>query len=319
MFVGIVMDSVGPTLTLRIEDYDVSDNMKGLIFGIQPTTFVVSVFLGPYLLMAWVPHRVTLITSLFLASVSVFLQAPIFEEKNLTSMLVGLAMSGFPCGMLVIPNLPEMLAGALELYPDCDLELTNSLLSGMLNAFFGIGQAIGPILGCLLNQVIGFRLMMITIGSLTGAYAFVFIFCAQGCQAFRLCCLNYRNRHRQASVESLKLEQQTAVKFSTMFKVGVAMRRPGSNDDKPRSASAFHLANNFAKRDPLLQKVCEAAAEDGFYSEEAHSLKPMSQVSNSMNTEPIMSIESREESDVRIEGCEPASFDDRLIASRQID
>ena len=45
-----------------------------------------------------------------------------------------------------------------ELYPEVqDVNYANSLLSGMLNAFFGMGQAIGPLLGAILYQELGFR------------------------------------------------------------------------------------------------------------------------------------------------------------------
>ena len=144
---GLVMDSIGPTLTLRLEDYNVGESVRGLIFGIQPTTFIVGIFLGALVIPKWVPHRVTLIMSLLLTAVTVLLQAPFFAEKNLTSMLVGLGLSGFPLAMLCLPNLPEMIDGALEMHPNCDPDLTNSLLSGMLNACYGIGQATGPMLG----------------------------------------------------------------------------------------------------------------------------------------------------------------------------
>jgi len=44
-----------------------------------------------------------------------------------------------------------MLQGLFEVYPNCDVEEASSLLSGLLNAAFGLGQALGPFLGAVLN------------------------------------------------------------------------------------------------------------------------------------------------------------------------
>ena len=49
-------------------------------------------------------------------------------------------------------------------YPDCDLDHANSLLSGMLNCFFGFGQALGPLIGAFLVQIFSFGTMCNIIG-----------------------------------------------------------------------------------------------------------------------------------------------------------
>lgn len=81
---------------------------------------------------------------------STFLIGPAFEDKNLTVMLVGLVLTGSCMGPLAIPNMAEMMQATKLAYPDSDLDHANSLLSGMLNSSFGVGQAIGPLLGAAL-------------------------------------------------------------------------------------------------------------------------------------------------------------------------
>jgi MFS family permease len=136
-----------PILSLRLLDYDLSDRNSGLIFGIVPLTYMIGTFSIPYLVPKWVEHRVTLITCLFILSVATILVGPFFEDLNLISMCTGLAISGFMLGFLCIPNMPEMMQACRESHPRADLDVANSLLSGMLNAGFGLGQALGPLSG----------------------------------------------------------------------------------------------------------------------------------------------------------------------------
>jgi len=50
-------------------------------------------------------------------------------------------------------------------------------------------------------------MMMIIIGSATGLYALVYFLSARGCQAFRQCRENYRNRHLRDEDEDQTLDQ----------------------------------------------------------------------------------------------------------------
>ena len=49
-------------------------------------------------------------------------------------------------------NEAEMMNATALKYPNCDLDHANSLLSGILNSCYGLGNAIGPLLGGLLIQ-----------------------------------------------------------------------------------------------------------------------------------------------------------------------
>lgn len=62
-------------------------------------------------------------------------------------MLIGLATSAIFYAPTIIPNMSEMMVSTRLHFPEHDLEHANSLLSGMLNSCFGIGQASGPLLG----------------------------------------------------------------------------------------------------------------------------------------------------------------------------
>jgi len=80
---------------IRLEDYDAPPWVLNVLFGVPATLFVLSCILLPYLVPNWVPHRVTLITSMFFYAFALSLVGPFFAPMNLTSMVVGLSLSSF--------------------------------------------------------------------------------------------------------------------------------------------------------------------------------------------------------------------------------
>jgi len=112
--------------------------------------YMVSAIVTPFILPKWLEIRVLLITVCFILGCSLLLVGPVFEEMNLIVMIVGLFLVGTCLGILVIPIMPEMMTSTKIKFPESDLEHANSLLSGILNALNGFGQALGPLLGSVL-------------------------------------------------------------------------------------------------------------------------------------------------------------------------
>ena len=145
-------------------------------------------------------------------------------------MLLGLAISGFFMATMSIPNMPEMMIATVEAYPSCDLDHVNSLLAGMLNAGFGAGQALGPILGSLLYQLTNFRMTCNIISAITVVYATLYLLTAQGCQAYSKTCKNFSERNlpdeqkTRSNAESL-LGSLISVKHSAMLKASLLSER----------------------------------------------------------------------------------------------
>ena len=90
--------------------------------------------LTPYMLPKWVEIRVTLITVCFVLGCSILFIGPVYEEKSLIVMMVGLFISGFCFGILTIPLMAEMMFATKIKFFESDLEHANSLLSGILTS-----------------------------------------------------------------------------------------------------------------------------------------------------------------------------------------
>ena len=155
---NLVYCALEPILSLRLEDYEnLSDNLTGFIYSIEPGLYMVSTFLIPYIVPTWVAHRVTMITSLFILCIASLLVGPFFESENLVSMIIGLGISGFMMGFLCIPTMPEMIDACKLAHPKADQDHANSILSGIFNAAYGLGLSLGPLTGATLYELVGFR------------------------------------------------------------------------------------------------------------------------------------------------------------------
>lgn len=109
---------------------------------------MLSTFLVPYVVPAWVEPRITIITSSIICTVATTLIGPFYTETSLVAMCIGLAVSGFMLSFMFILNMTEMMAAMEEKHPQlAGKDKTNSMLSGMLNAMYALGQFIGPLLG----------------------------------------------------------------------------------------------------------------------------------------------------------------------------
>ena len=88
----MTFSALEPIMSIRLLDYDISQSMSGLVFGIMPVFLALGCVLCPYIVPKWVEPRITLISSLILLAFSVTLVGPFFTELNLIAMCVGLAL-----------------------------------------------------------------------------------------------------------------------------------------------------------------------------------------------------------------------------------
>ena len=136
----LIYCSLEPTLALRLEDYPQLDQLTiGLIFGIQPLTYLLGTIFSPFIFPKWIEIRVTLISCNLGLGLSMLLVGPIYADTNLAVMVVGLVLSGAFMGPLIVPNMAEMMHATKESHPGSDLDYANSLLSGLFNCSMALG------------------------------------------------------------------------------------------------------------------------------------------------------------------------------------
>lgn len=165
-------------------------------------SYMLTTLVTPYLLPNYVEKRVTMIMSLILLGLASFLCGPFYTELSFPVMLTGLLLQGAFMGPLVILNMAEMMAATEVAFPEADEEQASHLLSGMLCSSYGLGQALGPILGSALYQMFGWRIMCDSIGGFCLVFAFLYIVCAKGCDAFGLTCMRCCRKRGQSQASS---------------------------------------------------------------------------------------------------------------------
>lgn len=114
--------------------------------------YMITTLLTPYVLPNYFEKRVTIIMSLILLGLVTFLCGPFYTELSFPVMCTGLLLQGAFEGPLVILNMAEMMTATEIAFPEADEEQASNMLSGMLCSWYGLGQALGPILGSAIYQ-----------------------------------------------------------------------------------------------------------------------------------------------------------------------
>jgi hypothetical protein len=93
-------------------------------------------------------------------------------------IILGLAIMGFGCCMIIIPVLPDMIAAVEERHPHLNQQILHNQISGLFIAFQGVGETLGPVFGSTSENIYGFRITQDIIGcALLTFMVLYFLFC----------------------------------------------------------------------------------------------------------------------------------------------
>ncbi|XP_059176646.1 uncharacterized protein LOC131956243 [Physella acuta] len=162
---SIIICAVGvsfldPTLAKHLEQFNLSTSLIGLMFVITPCLYAVT---SP----VWgrisdsMNINGTLITlgnlmcglGLLVVGPSPFLP---FLPVELWVIILGLVILGFFYALAIVPTMNCLLIGAIELGFENNLE-TYGIVVGLFNSIYYLGTFIGPMLGGVLIEELGFR------------------------------------------------------------------------------------------------------------------------------------------------------------------
>ena len=119
----------------------------------------------------------------------------------------------------------------------------------MLNAGFGIGQALGPLTGAGLYELFGFRQAMDITAYFVFAYSILYFVCASGCHAIALTCKNCRIRKAPVSEEQAIVRKALNTRHSAAFRGSV---KTVEQSQAMRYASLVVCGGRFTTKAPNL-------------------------------------------------------------------
>ena len=107
------------------------------------------------------------------------------------------------------------------MWPGCDLLEANSLLSGIMNCNFGCGQAVGSLLGGVVYQAVGFRVLCDIMGAMCFIFLITYFIVANGCDALSQSCKNFSSRNKEKSAVEKLVEEALDIRYSAAVKSSV--------------------------------------------------------------------------------------------------
>jgi MFS family permease len=115
-----------------------------------------------------------------ITSIGMFLVGPsqmlgLIDSEQIT--MVGLCIMGFGAAMIIIPVMPDMIEVAEEKYPHMEKEVLQNKISGLFISSQGIGEAMGPILGSVFEELVGFRFSQDIVALVLLAFMIIYYIC----------------------------------------------------------------------------------------------------------------------------------------------
>lgn len=84
---------------------------------------------------------------------------------------------GFGAAMIIIPVMPDMIEVAEQKYPHMEKEVLQNKISGLFISSQGIGEAMGPILGSVFEELVGFRFSQDIVALVLLAFMIIYYIC----------------------------------------------------------------------------------------------------------------------------------------------
>lgn len=165
MLVYGTITSLQPTLALHLEKFGYTAVFIGFSFAI-PTLVYAATSPLIYVLTSKFKKTTVILLGYFLTALGMLLvgTSKIIGIYNSPAFIIlGLAIMGFGCGMIIIPILPDMIEAVEEKITINESVLHNQM-SGLFIACQGLGETLGPVFGSTSENIYGFRVTQNILG-----------------------------------------------------------------------------------------------------------------------------------------------------------
>lgn len=176
-----------PILALHLEKFGYTPSFIGLSFAI-PTLIYAATSPLVFVMTSKMRKPGVILIGYSLLTLGMFLTGPskLLGIYNSPSFIIlGLAITGFGCGMVIIPVLPDMIEAAEDRYPFLNEDELHNNISGVFIAAQGLGETLGPIMGSVFEDVYGFRTAADIIAVGISAFLILYFLTCGGFTAFK--------------------------------------------------------------------------------------------------------------------------------------
>ncbi|XP_059154909.1 MFS-type transporter SLC18B1-like [Physella acuta] len=179
---SIMMCSLGilfldPTLAKHLEQFNLSTGIIGLIFFITPCLYAITSPIWGYISDSKNINGSLITLGNLMCGIGLIIVGPSpylpFLPSELWVIIIGLVILGMFYALAIVPALNCLLIGAVEVGFENNID-TYGVVVGLFNSIFCLGSFIGPMLGGVLIEEMGFRYGATLI---SGIYFFVMVCC----------------------------------------------------------------------------------------------------------------------------------------------
>jgi len=183
-----------PVLSDHLHSFDLSTATVGLLFAVPTASYAVAVVILSKL-PEEIDRKVWMLTGLLTGAAAMVLVGPwsgtglppSLAVVSVGLVILGAAIGACVCKWYAVPVLPDMVKAAVQKLPRADPEHVSDATSGILSAYFFLGEISGPPLAGFLRDWTGFENAAACIAAAMVAYCVIFGFVASAFKALNTC------------------------------------------------------------------------------------------------------------------------------------
>lgn len=142
-----------PSLSYRLSIYNVSASLFGVFFTFTTFSYIFSMFL-----IESFSNKVDKRVWMSIGALTISLTYYFLLHREFWGLIYGLVVIGFGSALILIPSLQQYRIMAFKIYSNnAERDAVNDLTSGIFGSAYAVGELMGPIIGGILVDQLGFK------------------------------------------------------------------------------------------------------------------------------------------------------------------